>query len=743
MNNKDSLWFIALPDGRTARIVSGIISYLSTPAALPNAPVGWEEYAIAWERNLAEYGTIRNFSIPFGFVLDAGKIVREVLYTYNTDEERFLILKQLVDEIDDTYYRTYYKQLYKGELDFSAAVDNQSEAVTEIPIMEGGLHKLMKAQKTTKFFIPFDEDAVTVRMSGLRLYGKITYFVAKKSAYVDLPGPATSNLILYEISREGQAAGIAFFDQPYKIISDYEEALEYSIASTAQVSMTITSDLFFSSLLSEHTYNVYIKGSDGSSLTIGTISGVTGVYTMPINYTFLTAPDVNYFITVDSTAPVFAIQESRLSIDYSSIFAPTTTLAFRPMDLYRKLVENISGNPDNALSDLLPTLDYVFTSGDGLRGLEGAGITTSFSDFFDAINAYEMAGTQILDDGVHIDDRRTYFDNTKPPIPLGEIIDLKISPVTEFSGTTITVGNEEQQVDEVNGKLDPIGFNVYTTPVKRGEPKEIEIKSPYTASPYEIENYRINFEGKTTTDNNRDAKVFVLCVTDPLPPLEEISGSYSEDSGLRLVGQAGNIALFRGISFVLSGTSIEGTYEVLSATADGADLVLTVSPAPAAATFTGATIIFTALELDRSIIVTEGVPAPETLFNVPLSPARIIRSHYPWLASVFYKYNGVLPFVRASLNDKLVAGGITENAHLDISTFGTRLFIPFFAEFTALSPVYLQDELQIDPNRSFSFTWNGSEHKGFLIKAALAPNSRQEQTFKLLMAPDSDMTKFI
>jgi hypothetical protein len=201
--------------------------------------------------------------------------------------------------------------------------------------------------------------------------------------------------------------------------------------------------------------------------------------------------------------------ESELRLVAKSKAASSYISGYTLYQLGRKLTELITGDANDFESSLLQNTNIVITSGDGVRSIADAAIKTTWKDFKKACNAYLMTMVQISDKA-RIEGRAVAFDTTVVHTPLGEVKDVKITPAIDLMATTIKVGHKEQQVDDTNGKFDFNGYQVYKTPVERIPAKELDLTSPWKASPYEIEQTRANYEGKTTTDKDTDNDLFAI-----------------------------------------------------------------------------------------------------------------------------------------------------------------------------------------------------------------------------------------
>lgn len=798
---KAFLYFLVEEDGRTRQIVNGVVTSLNTAKALPLAPDGWQDILIAWERDMEKHGNIRNFSLPMAFVEDGMKILRNDFYKFNGDRKLFLLIKRFVSEIDATNYKEYYKFFYKGELDFSKGLDKQTEEKFEINILEGGLAKLLKSQETTEFEIPFDSDAIVVKHTGIKLTGKYVWRM------LETQGGSDHLVGMVLIGQEQKAPGIAVFDvqetYAYPPNNVDENSLDYFLHSNTNIDGEF--GWFYG--------DVEMKNPDPGQVTwfdIHIWNTITGsqkptvhIYTGPrtqfinINFgTFVIEPGDRLFLS--SPDEYF---EFDLTFQIKTKHPDSLVYYFKPFDLYKKLVAKITGNPIDAESDLLQESSFCLTSGDALRGIVGSSIKTSLKNFYKAMDVYHMAGMGVRNKKAKLE-HRLYFYNIDivGRVNLVDCRDMVITLADELIYNSIKVGHAEQNIDDVNGKYDFNGYQIYTTPVKFGGDRQMDLQSPYKAGPYEIEITRINFEGKTTTDSGKDNQVFVADinlasgVAIEYDAVKDVEESYPSPSDVNFDTASGGLLQANGTNsqFTLLGTIAQTailnlvitlanitTDAIVSIKVNGVVLASVVIPAGVGNNTNGLTNVNVTLNpadvlvvnvqtigggsydvinaqlnvdfttamqylLDRSIEVNSGVPDPPSIFNVRLSPKRILNTHARWVRSFLFNYEpGEVKFELANRNKDLVAGGITESANVDISAMGQRIFLPYYMDFGVSTPINLVDTMDNNIDMPFVTDWKNVRWEAFLKRGALAPSTRQPQEYKLLLTAQNDVTKLI
>lgn len=768
MSLKKFLYFITERDGRSRQIVNDVVTSLSAKKPLAQAPDGNQDISIGWERSPTYYGNIRNFSLLLGFVMDGAKILRNDFYKFSTDRELWLLVKRLTYEWTDTTFKEYYKQLYKGQLDFATASDDQGGYRFNIGIMEGGLQRLLKANEATTYEIPFDIDAKNVRMDGMYINGNFRWFISPYEPLSD------GYVGMFQLNNENPIPGLAIFDvqQLQTGGAPGAETLEYFAETTQDIAgVNITGQII----------DLNTLGSPGPlSVTLYVYNRVSETLRLTIDLTPDDPYPENYNLIIDETIDL--LEGDRLFLKSASVFAgesnlqltakskplPSVIRGFTLYDTGKKLIEKITGSADNFESTLLLNLvsnfgrEIILTSGDGVRGISNASLKTSWADYWKFVNVVLMTEMTITDK-IRIEERMNAYRTEaqgNTAVELDEIKDLKVTPAIDLKGTSVKVGHQDQQVDDTNGKFDFNGFMIFSTSVKGIPDKQIDLQSSYKASPYEIEQTRANYEGKTTTDKETDNDVFALAVT-PDPVTSFTSTVTFESDGTPFApGQplmnitAPTPVIAAGMKIRITGSTLnDKDFTVKSATPWFFGQLVVTNESIATEGVVNVTIEILEgqyYDLDRSIAITQlsdpdvDTDTKDSVFNVALSPKRILLKHAPWLAGGLVNYApGDLIFTSANRNKELIAGGITEKANVSVASLGSPMFLPYYFEFDVTSPVDMVEILEVTSNPIFAFTWKDTRYTGFFIRGGIALNDLEEQTFKLLACPDNDLLPLI
>ena len=149
--------------------------------------------------------------------------------------------------------------------------------------------------------------------------------------------------------------------------------------------------------------------------------------------------------------------------------------------------------------------------------------------------------------------------------------------------------------------------------------------------------------------------------------------------------------------------------------------------------------------LDRSLNTTAtGLTEPSTVFNIGLSPKRMLLNNGPFLRSSMYKAdNLILKYVSSDRNKSLVAGGIVEKDNVTVSALGDKFFYPVIFDFDVPAPANLLELLNNNPLQVFRFPFYGDYYTGIVVKVSIAPSNLKSQNYQLLSTSENDLSKLI
>lgn len=697
------LYFFVDEQGRSYKTQNGVVSKVAQPTPLPNSPDGWQEISLGWERNMNRFGIVRNFSLPLGFVKGANHILRTIVLTENVETRVFLLIKKLELEITGGQYRWIYRYFYKGELDLSSA--ELGEEKSTVNILESGIVSQVASKEATAFEYDLvnDTDAVSVYHEGYPIINRINHSFFDFNTDLSLPGIVSNYTFALPVSlvnREGITGGDVVVSssvfERLDIVPDLTDSSNYFFRSAPNFSFTLKGNLKFKfertvSPEIDREFELKLMGSSGATyfswpnqvVTHNTVYEI--IFNESINISILLGQDealffVGFFTVVPNRSTQFYIIESSIKIEFPYVYPATITKGFTLETLFKKLIKSITGSDTYALGGLLSQFNnLIITSGDSIRGFETAKLKTNLQDFYTAVNVWLSAAMSVIGKTVSIESKATVFNAATTPFHLGKAKGLKINYTSDLFFNMLKAGYAEQSYEEALGRFEFNNTSEFLSPLTK-KTNELQLISPYRADPTGIEYQRIKYRGQDTTDSPADNSVFVLNVD-------------------------------------VNNPNMDGSFNLYKPVFD--DI--------------------------------QGIPdeSEAGIFNIDqLTPKRIVKTHGPWFRSVLHGFESdKLRFQTTEKNRELrtVLNGVTidEDADEIIGNLAAPLFLNRYAEFECESPVGIVDALETNPNQPYSFEWEGEIFIGFLIKAGIAPDSNKEQTFKLLLSPNTDLTKLI
>jgi hypothetical protein len=682
---QEFLYFLLNKDGSSYYLDNGVVSTTTTPTPIENSPDGWQDTSIKWERNLKYFGSFRAFTTPYKFVRSAAKMIRDRFYRYGIEDRIYLVIMWL----DKTFGEGWvHKSLFKGELDLSQ-VEDELTTIT-VPIVEGDLYKLFKANETTVYEIPITGGPI-VNDDGILLFesAAINVLDGIQMNYADT-GHGNLQIVtvpLTIINREGTSSGLIFLDQDVGSAT----ATDFAEADSGNTNPII---LHLKGTVSFHCDNT-ARGNfilrfnkapssfptTGIEIYNGTPSAGSD-YVIPFDISISMAPGdklvmEGYALGVGAFAITF-LPNSSFHASFSNRYITTKTPTLRPIQLGQALLDKIA--PGYTFqSDILSTQwdNLVVTSGDAIRGIANPVIKTSITDFFTSYDVPCNLSMSISGKVISFGTKAQSLDPTVVQ-DLGVVNDLKILTDKDFQYNSVAVGYpnlDQSTYESLNAKEE---FNVTSTFTTGGTRvnKQLQLISVYHGSMYEQELARINLDGKDTTAASVDATIFFKL-------LEKTP---------------------RG----------DGSYNYLRPTYDSVT----------------------------------GLSDPASAYNVPISPKNCLLNHGNEISAYFFwQSGGKLIFQTSSQQPTLrtVKGSVVIDEVSDefIGNLNPPLFLPLNFEFTAPMNRKIVTTMKNTPNGTFSFTYNDDVFYGFAKAISIQPANRPAQDTILIASAVNDVLKLI
>ena len=691
----------------------GSVSLSNDPYLLEFSPAGWDDIAIQNVRNRQFWGIDRSVTIPLTYIKDGAKIIKHVVYSRGIEDKLFLTICVLAVEYNPGVdYGYWYKQIYKGEVNTTDFAHN--DAKVTCTTVEDGLPKHMKANQNTVYELPMNvPEAVQVKMDGINLRNKVNYGTIgiddAGGGAVGFENYGTMPIILG--NQEGDGYGVTYLSVNIEGIgrlpSDYNNFIAnsdnwvFKNESLVNVDFTLTGRKKFS-CTAESTGG--IGGSDSLDIFFVKTGGtkyniVTGLvlatgqvydYTYTFNIT-LQPGEVLYAIrwfyrttdTEQNGTGVILWSEDSFDTITVTTRRPSTFVPHLPGQyIMQQLINRMTaGEYSAAVSSYLAThTNKVFTCGNAIRGLADPVLKIKITDFFKWWDSYDSVELKVIGSTVDIDRKQNLIDTAN-------IIDL---PAPAYGSLKVTVAKEYL-------------FNE----VEVGYP---EIKSDVGALNGNQEfNCKFNFSLGTVKNPAKIDKV------------SPVKASCYEQEKIRT-------------------TVLDKTTTDYKSDNDVFVNVIDLTQVPAAGDDPAHYL------LDRSLnaSVTSGLLEPETVWNLAISPARMLQNNLQFIRSCTYRMDGrALAFQTADKNKTLVCAGVTESADIPVGDMGAQFFMPWTLDGDFPAPDDLLQLLDENPLQVFRFPVDGQNFIGIMTKVSIAHSSRKVQDYQFLSGPENDFTKLI
>lgn len=783
MNLPKFLYYILTKDGRSAKVVNKTVTFVGEATHLPQTPDGWQDILMAFEKSIETHGLSGNFTLNLGYVLDACRVCSDTVYKFGTEKELYLLINQLTllitNNIPIPSYKWVYKYFTKQEINFAKCEDERD--MFKSPLIPGGIDKLIKSAWDTKVQLPMNViEVVNLYHNGISLVERANYVLTSSYIINYTDWGLHFALPLSFVNKEGRSLGLTFETQGIEEINgvtSWSDRLLFpnKVAVAGLTNLTTvtakargklyltcrvnTGGLSFKIRFVRSNQSIGVPDDYivwNSSLVGGFVAGVT--YPIDVNVDIPLQPGERLYLDgilfggggVDQSLN-FEL-ESKMYIEFENRAPATTIKCFTRRYVFDQLVKKATGKVDNTISDLCDEFDAdLLTCGDAIRGLENPVFETSLADFFKDNDSSYMAGFDIFLNKARLESRELYYpSDDSDEVDLGDVTDFSRKPAEDKKYNTFKFGNPKQDIEDTNGKFDPNGTNLFTGPLTK-DVKEYTQVSNYKNGPLEIELLRTGLDGKSTTDNNSDKSIFVLVAKLMQSTWTEVTISFIATNSLMIVPNS--ITLRVGQQIRITGSaSNDGVYDIVGVAigfffqfiavaqtlVDETDVIVQIE------------IIYGAYyELDREVYDTlEGVPN-DTIYNLKhQTPKRKLKRHARWIAGSNHTLlDKPLKFSNGNDNNNTALKTIIGSAVVDEDGdeyVSDPLYLPWYFIFKTIVRVNIPTLLEENPNRRFRFRdENGNYFKGFLQMGGIAVNTYTPQEFRLLAAPDNDLTLLI
>lgn len=519
ISSKKWLYVLLTENGASYFVDSnGDVQISLIPKPISNMFEGWSDIVINYGRSAKYFGLERTYTSTYKFVKDGATILRHLLYdTRSIESKVYLGLLKWNGETNGTF-----ELYYKAEIDLSTANDDPKTGVT-VEVMQDGPAKYIKTNESVVYEIDVNE--LTLNLDGVRFTDTFNYFsVGTTPVDKDTVAMVPVNFVNNEGQNVNVKQGDSFFEQITGSIPTFlTNSGNYFFSSqdtiTLRVTGTFTVRVAGGSLPFKLSIYCYPSLPPALPETIvgEELAGSPGDYTYTLtNQPITVSRDGKVFLVLDtgitSFSPTAQVLETNFKVTFDSRFQETQCQAIRPLTLGQRLMEKMTDGRFTLSSTLLDENQHlVATCGDAIRGIAGAKIKTSWSDFFSSYSKIlnGALGVNYNTQTAEFETKEYFFNNATEIIDIGEVAELAIEVAKETLFNSIKVGYPDQKIEEGVARQEVNAGQEYRTPITRIN-KQLDLIVPYRTDIFGIERIRQQFTTLPNTDAQGDNSVFII-----------------------------------------------------------------------------------------------------------------------------------------------------------------------------------------------------------------------------------------
>lgn len=520
---------------------------------LKYSPIGWKEYGTAWERHKEGYGYGRKFIVKLQFVGDGYDLMRAEYEKYDIEAN----VQLEIHKLDRQEY--IYSLDFVGDVDFSNVKDNMFDGgIFDVQINEAGFAKMLSARSKDTFEIKLPDTILIDQPANAWQECEWDIYVERHTyensvAYYNIGNSDISSHLLQAL--QPQPIHDWF---PYHSVPDHDAFKGY--ANPILKFRKYNDKLEPLTLKFEFDGSFKIENDTPGDDPEGNFSAWVGIWEVDengditheveeIEYPFVYAPvqygdypNIHFSfekrLTFECAITLRFCQGEGGTDEYGSslltqgkftmkgwseqLLDPFPIKAIRAYDVFLELVDKIKGDVSIASvqSNILDTgiLKNVYlTSGDAVRGIDGAVLKTSFNDFFESLDAvvgvamFIYPSTDYPNTYKSVISLEKYADAFRDEeiLNLGKVKNLSISPYRDAIFNYIKVGSEDRDYEAANGRFEFNTLNEFSLPITRISNERVFVGA-YRTDSFGITDLRLSYKQKSTASSDSDNSVFMI-----------------------------------------------------------------------------------------------------------------------------------------------------------------------------------------------------------------------------------------
>lgn len=521
-----------------------IISSNSMPSPLKFNPVNLITAGIEFATNSRYFSLTRSISYPLEFVKDGAAILRQLYFLGKLTEE-----KVYFKAIEWNGTRNLYELAYKGRIDLSEKNEDPKAEMFNAPTVDDSVWGIISQNDDVEYAIDCtsrNPKAIRVLLDGITLVNQYTFQTVQAPLLGNgFPGfvSAWSIIPFILINEDGDSVGViaknqvqSFLNKDTPVASLKESGSFFFSSAYALPGFNIQGTIKFSSQISSGQVILYLASSVHNTVLewirltgaapINLINGK--IYSFPVNITRDLVVGEKLFIVMYLVGQYNGTQSTITPI-VTNVFATTKTrpqpvvrYGIRAIDFLEEISAKATNNRYSIKSDFFSLNNKdVLMSGDSIRDIPNAKIYSNIKDFFSTFSAIYWMAFRSINGNLFLERVIEVYKQVSTLLDIGEIVDLKLTPATEYICNEVLVGSPDVDYRHPSGRLEFNSTNSFSLPIFNTN-KKLEIITKYRLGCYDITFLILDYQGESTKDNSGDKQVYVVKITDQ-------QGSATED----------------------------------------------------------------------------------------------------------------------------------------------------------------------------------------------------------------------
>lgn len=702
----------------------------TTKRPLRNSPSNWESIKIQYGRNEKYFGVFRKSAEPIQFIKDGRDILRSIYYENGqANFDAYCLLT--IEKRNDTGTNVWaYDAYYQAEIDFANSMDdgvNENGDFFQVNLLERGLQEILNNKENTPYEVDF-EGGTDINTDGLPLRVRYEWQTGQLGGF-DIRGDRAWIFPMAQVSYEtadyfrylifpgtqyGETIGTLTQNTPTpsdtnRFLATDLQLTNVNFSLTGSVTVELGNfDTAVNFTVRQLRKNMQDNDNDFAELVAETISPNT-TETININVqasNFVYDPKIyGYYMVMGINAgnpsnnplSTITINNMKLTIDFASQLPATTTRALPYYDFTKKVVNKMAPG-------------YTFAS--SYLSLNKSLSELPRNGYYNNLPSYTFVTSGDGLRQINNANIKTTFDDIFQDIYSRWMCGVGLE------GNTLRIENLPYffQAGNVIATLD-----------------EIASFKKYTASDWIYNLIKTGYINNDLDKLNARAEVNSEQVYSL--PIKRVSKELDIISPYR--------ADVYGIEYTRSDYFGRNTTD---SKADNQTFLLEAFPYLTSGKHN---LVRYPSDPNQQVF---GVPFPEGVFNVGLSPHRFVLRHIPYWRSILNVPQGTSPgagqitlqtatknrFFATYIDNEYIQEERTIYAGATTYYNPSKLFIPVIFEFEAQPPYNLLKLIEQNPYGEIAFIDKGITYYGFILDAGITPATKDVYTFRLLCSPSTD-----